>query len=909
MPRQTLEAPILDAKLYPAVGMGRPLPRPRLDGAAAVLDGTCPVTLVVAPAGYGKSTLMAQWHARLVDRGVPCAWLSVDEGDEDRTRFVRHLVAALHKADERIGNAVAGHLASGDFPGGTRPLLESLAGDLARVSHRIVLFLDDLQFVQQPDVLEIIDWLVNYSPRTIQYVIGTRETPPLRLGALRVRRQLFELDMRQMQFGVIEAAQFYRSRLGRELAAGDLQQLLDKTEGWPAAMELSALALAGGLDQREFIEQFAGTDSSVVDYLGEVVLSRVDERTRDFVHRIALFDRICAPLAEAACGVPDAYAQLQALRARSPFVIALDRSGVWVRFHHLVGDFFRGRFARLEAKEARDCLMRGARWMHSEGHMEEAINCAIRAQDWEGAARWVAECVEELVFRRGYHQTILRWMNALPAECVDRYPVIRIQYAFSLSFYPRAQEYEAQVHRLRRLLQDLESQPQADVRQIDELRCAVELQDAMALALRDEGRRGGELAAAWLARWPDAPLLRKGVMGNVVAFGHKSTADIGKGLDVIGETRRWLQQGEGYYALAWTAYVEAVLLLKRGSYLEAQRACIGGLELVDRKLHGNPAHAGLFHTLLAGIAYEFDEIDQASEHIERAASSVDDYGPADALIVAYATQARLQRLRHDDDRALAILREGQELGERRCLRRVSLSLAAEECSGLARLRRFEEARLVALRFGFGELPAVHDTSSLAADKAFRAASRFRLYEAPRQVVELLGRAVEHCQERGLAHRAAELLLLRALAWRQDGEWSRATADLQNALAIAAPRRYVRMFLDEAADLREMIERLDPQQLHRSGVAPLVRQLLPAMRKHDSPEQAERASTTTAIEELTRREVAILKRLDSGLSNKEIAEAIFISEGTLKWHLHNVYGKLNVKNRSGAMTRARAMGLV
>jgi ATP/maltotriose-dependent transcriptional regulator MalT len=331
--------------------------------------------------------------------------------------------------------------------------------------------------------------------------------------------------------------------------------------------------------------------------------------------------------------------------------------------------------------------------------------------------------------------------------------------------------------------------------------------------------------------------------------------------------------------------------------------------MVDEKLHGHPAHASLFHTLLAGIAYEFDEIGPAVDHIERAMSSIDEYGPADALIVAYLTRARLQHLRHDEGSALAILREGQELGERRGLRRVTVTLGAEECNTLARGARFDDARVVAARFGFNAMPSQNSNSDLAADKAFRAASRYLLQQSPKLVVQALGGAIDYCEARNLAHRWVELLLLRALAYKQYDEWASALADLQKALAIAAPRRYLRIFLDEGVDLRPLIDRLDLERLRGSEAAPLARQLKHSMRKPDDQGAVSGRGAAAALEELTKREVAILKRLESGLSNKEIAEAIFISEGTLKWHLHNVYGKLDVKNRSGAMTRARALGIL
>lgn len=902
MSGQERAAPILESKLYPATGTRRPLPRP-LDACGDVLEGSYPVVVLIAPAGYGKSTLMTRWHGHLTERGVPCAWLSMDEDDNDTARFMRHFIAALQNADARIGNDVAGHFVA-DFASGSKPLLETLAGDIARLQHRIVLFLDDLQFVEEPQVLKILDWLINYAPRTLQIVIGSREEPRLRLSGLRVRRQLFELGVRQLQFDTEEASQFYRSRLGRDMPAQDLQRLLTKTEGWPAALELVAMALADPTRQGAFIEHFAGTNSSIMDYLGEVVLSWMDERTRTFVFRISMFDRISAPLAEALGGADDAVKLLEAVRARNLFLLPLDQSGTWVRFHHLVGEFFRERYRRAAPAQARDCLIRGACWMHSNGYVEEAVTCMIRAQAWEQATKWVAESVEELVFRRGYHQTILRWMNALPEDCVDLYPVIRIQYAFALSFYPRYREYEAQLYRLQQLLQSLEAQSHHEKVAIDELRCAVELQTAMASALRDDGKRGGELAAAWLATWPQASLRRKGVMGNVLAFGHKTTGDIARGLEVTAETRKWLEQAEGYYALAWTSYLEGLLHLKRGSYLEARRACNNGLEVVERELHGHPAQASLSHALLAAIAYEFDDITQAIEHTERAMNGVNDYGPADAVIVAYLTQARLQRLHRDEDSAVAILREGQELGARRELHRVTLTLAAEECCGLARVGRYEEARLVATRFAFNELPVGSGASDLVSDKAVRAASRYLLHESPEVVVEALTGAIERSRQLNLAHRLVELLLLRALAQKYDSDWSSALTDLSHALTIAAPRQYVRVFLDEGRELGTVLERLDPERLRGSEAAPLARRLQQAMIKSDT-----HRARQALEEELTKREVSILKRLDSGLSNKEIAEAIFVSEGTLKWHLHNVYSKLNVRNRAGAMVRARSLGIL
>jgi LuxR family transcriptional regulator, maltose regulon positive regulatory protein len=278
------ERAIIQGKLFPATGTRKPLPRPRLDSSSDVLDGIFPVVVVAAPAGYGKSTLMARWHARLLQREVACAWLSLDEDDNDAARFLRHLIAALQKASAQIGKDVAEDLIA-DFASGSRSVVEAIAGDLARVQNRIVLFLDDLQFVEGPEVRGILDWLINYAPRALQYVIGTRRDPGLRLNGLRVRCQLLDLGAEQLQFDAAEAARFYRNRLGRDLPALDLQILLTKTEGWPAALELAAQVLAGSSEPNVFIRRFAGTDTSVVDYLCDMVLSQTRPPLRSSTNR------------------------------------------------------------------------------------------------------------------------------------------------------------------------------------------------------------------------------------------------------------------------------------------------------------------------------------------------------------------------------------------------------------------------------------------------------------------------------------------------------------------------------------------------------------------------------------------------------------------------------------------------
>lgn len=896
---------IVEAKLYPGGGAGQSLARPRLDPSAEFLTSEASVALICAPAGYGKSMVMSRWYELLGARQMRCGWLTLDEDDNDCARFLRHLIAAFQRIDPDIGEDALSQLPVGSTEN-INPLLESLAADLGGVAGRAVLFLDDLHFVIEREVLHVIHWLVNYSPRQIQYVLGSRHEPAFNLSGLRVRRRLCDLHARDLGFTASEASQFFALRLPDTLAADQVQRLLDKTEGWAAALELLAAALRHEPRREALITGFTGSNRSAVDYLAEMLLNRMEPEQRDFIARIAQFDRINGELAAVVSGNADASALLTGLHARNLFLIPLDQRNEWFRLHHLVSDFLRDYLWRRTPETCRQVLIDGARWLFEQEHVEEAIGAAIRAKAWEDAARWLSETVEELVYRRGYHQTLMRWMELLPEEWVDRFPAIRINYAFALGFDPRQREVEAQLHRLEQSLQRMERASRRDQTTIAAIRCAVEAQVSMSQALRDEGIAARDGALAWLARWTDAPAVTTGHMCNVLAFGYKTSGDIDLGFATVARARRWHEMAEGYYGLSWNFFVEVILHMKRGAYREARQACLASMAMIERYLHGNRAQASLMHAALAAVAYEFDEIEQAQSHIDQVMLSIQDYGPADAVIMAYLTRARLQFLRGDADTGHAILHEGQELGARRQLARVEITLAAEECAQLWRSGRHDEAQETAMRFGILRTTDARPPSGLIADKAARVASMLRLREQPGETAQALQPAIAHCAERGFYHRWVELLLLQAVAYKRNQDLAHAMAALGEALRIAVPRQYVRVFLNEGQELTLLLERALSEPDKHAESLPLIRRLLKA-RSAATP--AAPALQDGLRGELTKREIALLKRLDSGMSNREIAESVFISEGTLKWHLHNIYGKLGARNRSGALICARRLGLL
>jgi ATP/maltotriose-dependent transcriptional regulator MalT len=884
---------LLEAKLFPGAGASDPIPRPRLAPPAAMLNGQCSVASIVAPAGYGKSTLMTHWLEELRAAGIAAGWLSLDEDDNDSARLLGYLIAALQVRDASIGRDAIAQMGS-EFSGTvTGSLLESLAADLAVDSGRLVLFIDDLHCLHNAEAVRIVEWLINYAPRHVQFVLGGRELSHIRLSGLRLRGLLFELDQRHLMFDMEEASRFCGSRLGQLLDASALAQLMEKTEGWPAGLQLAALALQGEEHQEHLIDAFTGSDRGVVEYLGDVVLNRLDDDTRRFLYLAAQFDRISGTLAMAATGLVDAQERLAKLHDRGLFLIALDRHGEWFRFHHLAGEFFRRRTPPgVSAEIAADALMRGAQWLHAESHVEEAINCAIRARRWEQACTWLSERIEQTSHSRGSHQVVFRWMHEIPQEWVDRFPLIPVHYAFSLAFSQRHEEADRQLLRLEGLLsENAPGQPTRNAGSLDEVRCAVEQQRVLLMALRDAGVEARDAARRWLDRWPGATLVQRGTGENVLAFGLKCCGEVSEGLALNAVARQTLLRGDHYYGLAWNAIVEALLFLKQGNYVTARASCERGLRLVSEHLGGGGALRSLYHVIQAAVAYEFDEIPISLAEMERGLVNLEESAPADLLILAYLTQARLMMHAGSADAAMSALREGQATARTRRLPRVEITLAAEECTWLCREGQWVQAAAVAARHAFDRIVDGSLQHTVTTDKAARLGTRLGLARDPVQVVQALGPVIADAQSRGLAHREAELQLLHAAAMHRAGKVREARETLVSVSRLGQVYGYRRVFIDDAELLRPLIAQGAP-----SDVGWLRDILVPAAAPR----------VTSAAGDLTKRELRILGKLDSGLSNREIAESLFISESTLKWHLHNVYGKLDVRNRSGAIAKAKQL---
>ena len=883
---------LLESKFQPQIGARAQVARSRLAPLPALLEGTVKAVTVVAPTGYGKSTLMAQWHAALAaaePRRVCVAWLNLDENDNDPARLLRYLYGALGKCVPTLAaEAVREISRTANLP----VLLEDLSIRLAANEQPIVLFVDDAQVIVNPDAAGILEWLLSHAGTQLRFVVGSRQAVGWPQAELRLRGQLLEFDQRALAFDGDEARGFCASRLAHALDPAALARLLEKTEGWPAAMELLTLALNDTPDAGRLIADFATTERGVLEYLSDVVFGRLPAGQRALVHQLAQFDRFCADLVAAALeqGSPEVlFAELQ---RRHLFLIPLDRQGRWFRFHHLVGEYLRRHDPR-DAAAINASLAAGGQWLFDNGMVDDAIDCAVRARQWHLACRWLLKAAEDSAQRLGDGANLLRWIPAIPGDVLDRYPLIRLSHVFSLAFTHRsAAAFERELTNLESLAQRLATDPEADRTAVAELACALPLQRIMWEGLRDNAANLRTDAEAWLAAWPDARARYRGDAYNVAAFACKSAGDVDAGLEYCTRAEAVQESDSGHFGTSWSKVLRAFLLLKRGDFRAALEVAEVGLQHVTERLYGHPEHFAYLQAVRAAVLYEFDDAAAANLALEASPDALDDLGVADFLLLSYLTRARLQFHAGQAEAGLGALQLGRKLGQRRGLPRVSVTLAGEECVWLCRLGRRPAALELARAQDFDR--TLHPQYDMVADKAARVAPRLLMTEQPEMAIAQLGPALVRATEQGFHHRHVELLILHAAALLRAGRAGDALQSWRVALEVGERYGYRRVFLDDL----DMVTTLS----HAARGQPGIR--LPSWLK------ANPARVTARPEEaLTRKELRILKHLESGASNREMADALFVSEGTLKWHLHNIYRKLQCRNRSGAIAAARRQGLL
>jgi LuxR family maltose regulon positive regulatory protein len=906
-----MASPLLETKLH--VPRRRPgsIARPRLTERLSHGSGPA-LTLLSAPPGFGKTTLLTEWLAAAPTDGRSVAWLSLDQRDNDPVLFWTYVVTALDSAARGVG---AGALVLLRSPQPSMDaVLATLLNDVRGVPDDVVLVLDDYHVIEARGVHEGMAFLLEHLPPQLRVVIASRADPPLPLARMRARGELVEVRAADLRMTAEEAAAYFNDAMGLTLTAGEIAALEGRTEGWIAALQLAALSLHGRNDAAAFIAGFTGDDRYIVDYLVEEVLQRQPEHVRTFLLRTSVLSRLNGSLCDAVTGQDGGRAMLEALDRANLFLVPLDDQRRWYRYHHLFGDVLHARVLDEQPGRLPELHRRASDWFEQNGERSEAIDHALAAGDVERAADLVELAVPAMAQRR-QEATLRRWLEALPEEVFRARPVLSIGYV-------GMRMLGGEVEGVERRLRDAERWLDATT----DVRGQREGPSAQMIVVDQAGYRG---LSSRIAVYRAGQALIHGDVAGTMTHARRA-------LELVGEDDHLMRaSAAGLLGLAyWTTgdleaghrwYAECTAGLYRAGHLSDTFGCaiaLADIRLVqgrlgeamrtyEQALQRGPGHGGSalrgtadMYVGMSQLHRERDDLAAATQDLLRSQELGEHAGLPQNPYRWRVAMARIREAEGDLGAALDLIEEAERLytgdffpdvrpvpavrarlwlGQGAWGRALGWArerdLSVED--DLSYLREFEHITLVrALLARYAAEPA-----ELSIDDVSR-------------LVERLLHAAEEGHRWGSV---IEILVLQARAHQLRGDLSAARAALQRAVTLAEPEGYVRIFADEGPPMAALLRAVAKQ-----GTAPgYVRRLLAALNGTTSSPLADQG----VIEPLSERELEVLRLLGTDLDGPAIARELVVSLNTVRTHTTHIYTKLGVNNRRAAVRRAGELGLL
>jgi LuxR family maltose regulon positive regulatory protein len=959
--------PLLSTKLYiPQIGQ-KVVRRPRLiERLTAGLVGkngnfARRLTLVSAPAGYGKTTALVELLSTLAGERAfadrpgsgketkesvtettqrriarpQIAWLSLDKSDNEIGRFLDYLIAAMQEMEPSIGNEIHPVLETDtDLP--IEPLLTALVNDIAgcgansQPGRRFILILDDYHLISNFSIHEALDFLIDHFPPCMHLVILTRVDPPMPLGRLRVQGALLELREVDLRFTFDESTEFLNGVMGLDLADEDIIALEERTEGWIAGLQLAALTLQGRSDRHDLVTSFSGTHRHLIDYLAHEVMSRQPEEIQSFLLLTSILERFNASLCDAVLGIgdrglgvgpdhgsaihnPESQATLEKLENANLFLIPLDNERGWYRYHHLFADFLRYQLRESRAGTVPTLFIRASKWYEARYMIDNAIEHAFESDDAIWAAELLDEHVEAFIFNAELYK-VLRWTNRLPVEVLSQFPRLSIYYAWALQFELQLDAVESALALAEAHLLEPASLPESfPAKQITGHARAIRVYMAFR---RGEYDRAVELSIAALKALPEENtrevLVLRGAVTLALGMVYLELDDADAAYVTL-KSALPLNQGAGNHygvlsCISNLAYVDVA----RGALNQVVANLEQGFMLIDEwsRTEGRRARSGrmlaFFRREMGLVQYERDQLNRAAGTLKKA---------CDYFELAQSWQ-RLANWAHlvdvylalgDIDRALGYYTKLKHISLRRghTLPTVPLGAVLAQRSLMLSQSRPDLDYLFVEAATWSETSNLKPTDDYDYGQEIDYSTLARIMIARRRAEEaipLLDRLITSAERGGRNGHLIAYLSLQAIAHHSLGETDLALSHLSRALTLAEPEGYVRTFVDLGPDMWDLLQLAARQSISTT----YTKKLLSAFPSTASPRPS---LPVSQIEPLNEREMQILQLMSARLTNQEIAAELYLSVNTVKWYARSIYDKLGVANRREAGSRAQELGIL
>jgi len=890
---QSMSTPILTTKLYIPPPRPKVVIRPRLikqlnEGVHGKL------TLVSAPAGFGKTTLISEWVNQKDEKGrihpSTVAWLSLDEGDSDPIRFLTYFVAALQTVNLsdsegnsiKIGNGVLAVLQSPQPPS-TESILTTLLNEITAVSTPIILILDDYHLIDSQPVDKALTFLLDHLPPHMHLIMTTREDPNLPLSRLRVRGQLTELRATNLRFTPAEAATFLNQVMGLSLSVDEISALETRTEGWIAGLQLAALSMQGQENNTDFIQSFTGSHRFILDYLLEEVLNHQPEAIQTFLLHTSILDRMCSSLCDAVLQDSDTLGQetLAYLEQSNLFILPLDNERRWYRYHHLFGDLLQQRLQLSTDELVTNLHSRASVWYEENDLEIEAFQHAAAANDIDRAERLMAGRGMPLLLR-GAVGPVMNWLASLPTAVLDARPSLWVTYATAFLFTGQITGIEEKLQCAEAALQNitLDDETRDLIGRIASMRSTLAVAQNRVETIIIQSRR----AQAYLH--PDNLPVRTSVIWNL----------------------GYANELQGNRQAAKAAYLEAVSisesighfiihvmsLLGVGAMQEGENDLHLAAETYQKilKLIGDPpiAVACAAHLGLAGLYYEWNDLESAENYGQQSLILAQQFpSSVDREVASDVFLARLKLAQGDASGAATILASAEQSAQQHNHVYQIPKVAAAQVLTLLDQGNLVNAAQIAQTY---ELPLSQARVHIA-------------QENPAGAQAVLASYRQQMEAKGWADELLKVMMLQAVAYYHQGEMETAVSHLTNALELAEPGGFIRLFLDEGKPIVELLLRMKDEG---GRMKEYIHKLLAAFGEKDLIHPLSPAPQPL-IEPLSPREIEVLQLVARGYSNRQISEELFLALNTVKGHNRRIFGKLNVQRRTEAVARARELGLV
>jgi LuxR family transcriptional regulator, maltose regulon positive regulatory protein len=923
------------------------------------------LTLLCAPAGFGKSTVLSEWiRQKAHDPPTPVAWLSLDPGDNDPVRFWSYVVAALQRVAPAIGLAAMA-LLQAPQPLSPEGLLTPLLNELAARSETMVLVLDDYHLITDPAIHKALLFVLDHLPPQLHLILSSRIDPPWPLARWRAQGQLAEVRAEDLRFTPDEAARFFQDRMGLDLSPAAITALERRTEGWIAGLQLAALSLQGVNDREHFIAAFSGSNRYIVDYLVEEVLSHQPAAVQAFLLRTSILERLCGPLCDAVLGQAEGSASvagdgfttaqtlLEQLDHANLFLIPLDAERHWYRYHHLFAEVLANRLRQTQRALQATLHSRASAWFEAHELWPEAIHHALAATDFVRAAQLIERVGIAHYAQPAIQHSLDRWLPSLPPTIIRQRPRLCLIYAWILfaqldmaGALQRVAEAEAAWQQSNAQPADAATPPAQERQLAGEIAAMRAMLIAYTPTLSAaEAIVRGQQALALLA---PAQTTFCALASLGLGMAYLRQGDVSNSEAILVEATRWSQAAENVYLFSVAASHQVAMQRARGALRLAQTTCHTALAwMAGRGALIYPTYGGIYLNL-ADLHREQNDLVAAQRYAEEAVAYSDQEVNPSLYLISRLALIRLKQAQGDWPQVWSLLQHVTALAEQHPTiihptllpaMTAQFQLGAQfqlseavplhaPTAGLkaalewARKTPWEEGDLVGA-YRFLDLIYQYEHSRVARAQIWIAWAYTTgdLAFLP-ETLAYLQRQQQVAERGGLCWFQIKLHLLQALAHHALADDAQSRLALTQALRLAHTESYLRIFLDEGEPLRRLLaafglwldqqppdEAWHPIQAYIAKLLPAFGPL-PAAHTTTAPiGQTPHASRPTLVEPLSERELELLRLVHDGLSNSEIAERLIITVGTVKKHLNNIFGKLGVSSRTQAVVAARALRLL